>query len=192
MFSRHAKIILLTLIMTMGLFGCQSANAADNHQHAAPHAVAHGPVGHAGPGVHGPGGHGFDRGGHGFAGHGEHGRDFHHFGAHDWHHMNDYDRRMWRGGSWVQESFNGMYGWWWMVGGMRYFYPQPIYPYPTVVATTMFEGPGVAVVPVATAPVTPAQMTYTPAQQQVRYYCPGVGYAPQVQSCPGGWVTKPM
>jgi hypothetical protein len=30
----------------------------------------------------------------------------------------------WEGGRWRHETYNGRYGWWWDVGGVRYFYPQ--------------------------------------------------------------------
>jgi hypothetical protein len=32
----------------------------------------------------------------------------------------------WEGGRWRHETHNGRYGWWWDVGGVWYFYPQPI------------------------------------------------------------------
>jgi hypothetical protein len=57
-----------------------------------------------------------DRGG--FEGHG----DIHRF------HERDFDR--WRGRHWVHERHEGRFGWWWVVGGMWYFYPTAVYPYP--------------------------------------------------------------
>ena len=32
----------------------------------------------------------------------------------------------WEGGRWRHENHNGRYGWWWDVGGVWYFYPQPM------------------------------------------------------------------
>jgi hypothetical protein len=35
-------------------------------------------------------------------------------------------RQVWEGGQWRHEAHNGRYGWWWDVGGVWYFYPQPM------------------------------------------------------------------
>ncbi len=43
------------------------------------------------------------------------------FGGHVYH-----GRMAWEGGRWRHEAYNGRYGWWWDVGGVRYFYPQPM------------------------------------------------------------------
>jgi hypothetical protein len=43
------------------------------------------------------------------------------FGGHVYH-----GRQTWEGGRWRHEAHNGRYGWWWDVGGVRYFYPQPM------------------------------------------------------------------
>ena len=43
------------------------------------------------------------------------------FGGHVYH-----GRQAWEGGRWRHEAHNGRYGWWWDVGGVRYFYPQPM------------------------------------------------------------------
>ena len=32
----------------------------------------------------------------------------------------------WEGGRWRHEMHNGRFGWWWDVGGVWYFYPQPM------------------------------------------------------------------
>lgn len=66
---------------------------------------------------------------------------------HDYRHFTDDERTMWRGGAWRHERYQGRLGWWWVVGGMRYFYAQPVYPYPQVVPSVVFE------VPVIPAPV---------------------------------------
>ena len=44
-----------------------------------------------------------------------------HFGGHVY-----YGRQAWEGGRWRHEAHNGRYGWWWDVGGVWYFYPQPM------------------------------------------------------------------
>jgi hypothetical protein len=43
------------------------------------------------------------------------------FGGHAYH-----GRFAWEGGRWRHEAHNGRYGWWWDVGGVWYFYPQPM------------------------------------------------------------------
>jgi hypothetical protein len=35
-------------------------------------------------------------------------------------------RLAWEGGRWRHERHNGRFGWWWDVGGVWYFYPQPV------------------------------------------------------------------
>ncbi len=51
-----------------------------------------------------------------------HGGDIRHFHAHD--------LPVWRAGHWYHGYYGGRFGWWWMVGGVYYWYPQPVYPYP--------------------------------------------------------------
>ena len=145
-----------------------------------------------GPNIHGPVGNtGINHGithGNIHDGHEGHGAGVHHFAGHDFHHMNEHDQRLWRGGNWHHEEYMGRMGYWWIVGGVRYFYDAPVYPYPVVVAPVMYE------IPVATVavPVERPAPVFVPQAQTVRYYCPGVGYAPAVQNCPNGWVTQPM
>jgi hypothetical protein len=43
-------------------------------------------------------------------------------------------RMAWEGGRWRHEMHNGRYGWWWDVGGVWYFYPQPTEGPPTYVS----------------------------------------------------------
>jgi hypothetical protein len=60
------------------------------------------------------------------------------FGGHPYHgHM------AWEGGRWRHEMHNGRYGWWWDVGGVWYFYPQPLDGPPTYVSDVevMDDGP---------------------------------------------------
>ncbi len=73
----------------------------------------------------------------------------------------------WHGGHWRHDWYDGRFGWWWVVGGARYFYPAPIYPYPD--PTTP---PGVAVAP----------------SPQYAYYCGNpAGYYPAVAQCLMPW-----
>ncbi|MDA8363235.1 MAG: hypothetical protein M0Z84_05295 [Gammaproteobacteria bacterium] len=93
-------------------------------------------------------------------------------------HRWDMDR--WRGGYWVHAHHDGRWGWWWVVAGLWYFYPRPIYPYPDP-----YTPPYVPAVPVLPAPSAPPEVQYW-------YYCNGAkGYYPYVQSCPGGWRRVP-
>ncbi len=89
------------------------------------------------------------------------------------------DIHTWRAGRWRHEMHDGRLGWWWIVGGMWYFYPQPVYPYPD------------AYIPPAVIVQTPA----APAPQavaQLWYYCEASkGYYPYVSSCPGNWQVVP-
>jgi hypothetical protein len=51
------------------------------------------------------------------------------FGGHPYH-----GRLAWEGGRWRHEMHNGRVGWWWDVGGVWYFYPQPVEGPPTYVS----------------------------------------------------------
>jgi hypothetical protein len=60
-------------------------------------------------------------------------------------------RMAWEGGRWRHEAHNGRYGWWWDVGGVWYFYPQPMEGPPAYVSDVEAvedyggpEGPAVA------------------------------------------------
>lgn len=80
------------------------------------------------------------------------------FGGHAYH-----GRLAWEGGRWRHETHNGRLGWWWDVGGVWYFYPQPMEGPPTYVSEVEFvdvvDGPPVAAgypaPPVAYAPPPP-------------------------------------
>jgi hypothetical protein len=100
-----------------------------------------------------------------------HGRDFHHFGPRE--------LSVWRRGGWVHDWHDGRYGWWWRTNGFWYFYPQPIYPYPTYVPPAIV---------VQQPPPVPTGLP--PAQQW--YYCDNPqGYYPYVASCNGAWREVP-
>lgn len=99
------------------------------------------------------------------------GRPFHSFSPHD--------LSIWRGGRWIRDWHDGRYGWWWIVGGFWYFYPVPIYPYPTYVPPAIV---------VEQAPPSPAGLP--PAQYW--YFCDNPpGYYPYVASCLVPWRPVP-
>jgi hypothetical protein len=112
--------------------------------------------------------HGFDRNRHGFHG------DIRVF------HVRDFPR--WRTGFWHHSFHDGRWGWWWVVGGLWYFYPRAVYPYPDPYT------PPVVVV----QQIPPAASNAPPPPAQYWYYCEAAkGYYPYVPSCPGGWKTVP-
>lgn len=98
--------------------------------------------------------------------------DIQRFHEHDW--------KLWREGQWRHGAHGGRVGWWWVVGGLWYFYPSPVYPYPNP-----WEPPPHEYVtpPVGSPPPPPAQHWY---------YCDSAkGYYPYVPTCPGGWKQVP-
>ena len=100
-----------------------------------------------------------------------HGRDFHRFSPRE--------RTIWLGGRWVHDWHDGRFGWWWSVGGFWYFYPQPVYPYPTYVPPAVV---------VQQAPPVPTGLPPSPTW----YYCDNPqGYYPYVASCNGPWREVP-
>ena len=100
------------------------------------------------------------------------------------HRFHEHDLRVWRRGYWRHGWHAGRLGWWWVVGGVWYWYPVPVYPYPDPYT------PPVVVQAPPTAPAPPA----VPAQPQAQvwYYCERpAGYYPYVPACPSGWKTVP-
>jgi hypothetical protein len=99
--------------------------------------------------------------------HDEHGRAV--------HYDHRYSFEAWHGGRWFHGDHGGRAGWWWVVGGIWYFYPAPVYPYPAPPAT-VYVGP-VAPVPAA----------------QYYYWCGRpAGYYPYVQGCHVPWQPVPV
>jgi len=97
--------------------------------------------------------------------------DIHQFHEHDW--------GVWRGGHWFHGPHGGRMGWWWIAGGTYYFYPAPVYPYPSP-----WEPPAVELV----SPPTDAP----PPATQFWYFCRASNkYYPYVAACPGGWEQVP-
>jgi LTXXQ motif family protein len=86
-----------------------------------------------------------------------------HFGRHDYH--------VWRSGGWRHVWHGGRLGWWWVVGGVWYFYPEPVYPYPN---------PYIPPLPAAPPPA------------QYWYFCASSNaYYPYVPTCADGWKAVP-
>jgi hypothetical protein len=124
-----------------------------------------------------------------------HGGDIRHFETRDMGH--------WRDGRWRNGWHDGRLGWWWVVGGFWYFYPEPIYPYPdpytppvvmqqappTVVIQQAPNGATQAPAPAPAPASAPAPTAQAP---QVWHYCEASkSYYPYVASCPGGWKQVP-
>ncbi len=92
----------------------------------------------------------------------------------DIHRFNEHDLGRWRGGRWHQGRHAGRSGWWWIVGGVWYYYPAPVYPYPNP-----YQPPLVAAPPM-------------PPAAQFWYYCPNpAGYYPYVSRCATNWQPVP-
>ena len=116
----------------------------------------------------------------------EHGH--HEFREHDIRRFDRHEHGLWRGGVWRHEWHNGRSGWWWMVGGVWYFYDRPFYPYPLIVSGTAFADPIVTMPPAPTvvAPGAPIviQQAAPPPQIPMWYYCDSpAGYFPYIPNC---------
>jgi hypothetical protein len=93
--------------------------------------------------------------------------------------FHEHDWGVWRGGRWLHARHEGRLGWWWVVGGVWYFYPSPVYPYPNP-----WEPPVLLVPPADVAPAVPAT--------QYWYYCDASRrYYPYAATCAGGWKQVP-
>ena len=101
-------------------------------------------------------------------------------------HDRDFDH--WRGGYWHHGRHGGRLGWWWVVGGLWYFYPAAVYPYPDPYQppVVMVERPPTVVAPAPVAPPAPV------AAPQYWYYCQNPqGYYPYVAQCGSLWQKVP-
>lgn len=97
-----------------------------------------------------------------------------------------HDMPRWRGGAWRHARHEGRLGWWWVVGGLWYFYPQPVYPYPDPYM------PSVVVTQSEPVESTPDIVVAPATASQSWYYCESSqGYYPYTASCPEGWKTVP-
>jgi hypothetical protein len=99
----------------------------------------------------------------------------------------------WGRGRWIHDRHSGRLGWWWVVGGMWYWYPTPhsfvIAPQPPVI---MQQAPPVIVQQAPVVPPPPQPMAAPPPvpAAPVLYYCKATGtHYPETMSCPGGWMT---
>lgn len=103
--------------------------------------------------------------------------DVHHFnGRREIFRFHERDKNVWRTGAWRHDWHGGRLGWYWVVGGIFYYYNTPIYPYPSPYV------PNVAV----SIPTSSIQATNFPS---VWYYCEASNnYYPYVAQCTSGWV----
>ncbi|MDN7675127.1 hypothetical protein QZM22_22045 [Burkholderia oklahomensis] len=108
-----------------------------------------------------------------FRGHPDfHGRDFGRFAPRE--------SFRWRGGHWSRGWHSGRYAWWWVVDGVWYIYPEPLYPYPTYVPPAVI----VQVPPPVPSGLPPASAWY---------YCDDPqGYFPYIASCNVPWQAIPV
>jgi len=101
-------------------------------------------------------------------------------------HYDRHDITIWRGGNWHHGRYNGHLGWWWVVGGLSYLYPQPIYPYPDI-----YLPPNVVTRPAPGYSGSTAEIEPSVASQSW-YYCESLdSYYPYAPTCPEGWQTVP-
>lgn len=130
----------------------------------------------------------------------DHDRDHHEhrdFYGRDFHHFNEFELRLWTSGTWYNGWHDGRYGWWWIADGWWYWYPQPIYPYPTYVPQPVVVAPPPPPPPAPVViqqppPVPPPPQPAGQAPTQFWYYCDtSKAYYPYVQSCAGPWRSVP-
>jgi mono/diheme cytochrome c family protein len=96
------------------------------------------------------------------------------FRGRDFARLEPRDLSLWRSGRWLHEEHAGYLGWWWVLGDEWYFYPEPIYLYPTFISDYLIPVP---------APLSP----------QFWYYCDNPpGYYPDVQACYDAWQAIPI
>ncbi|HSN18830.1 MAG TPA: hypothetical protein VLV87_11560 [Gammaproteobacteria bacterium] len=116
---------------------------------------------------------------------GDHHDGDHHEWHHDWGHGDirffpDYDWDVWHAGYWHHGWYGPRFGWWWVVSGVWFFYPVPIYPYPDPYVPSEWVAP-----PPPVGAAVPAAGSYW-------YFCPASNaYYPYVPSCPSGWQQVP-
>ena len=105
-----------------------------------------------------------------------HGRDFH---GRDFNRFSSAERGIWRGGHWEHGWHDNRFAWWWTTGGGWYFYPAPIYPFPTYVPPAII---------VQQPPPVPSGLP--PSQSW--YFCDNPqGDYPYVAACNGPWREVP-
>lgn len=98
----------------------------------------------------------------------EHQGSFH---GHAFAEMTSQEHESWMHGRWRHTEHNGHYGWWWFTDGLWFFYPEPIYPYPTYIGPEEY---------------------YEEAGDYYWYWCDDPeGYYPYVQECNDEWQAVP-
>ena len=98
------------------------------------------------------------------------------FHGQDFAHLSPHDRAAWEHGEWRHTRHHGHFGWWWYAAGVWFFYPAPIYPYPTYIGADSYydyyDDYG-----------TPPYYWY---------YCDNPpGYYPYVKECKDAWEPVP-
>jgi hypothetical protein len=81
----------------------------------------------------------------------------HNFGGHAYR-----GRLAWEGGRWHHEVHDGRDGWWWDVGGIWYYYPQPMEGPPTYISEDYADDIGPYGPPVADGYAPPPPGAYAP------------------------------
>jgi len=112
--------------------------------------------------------------------------------VHYYHHRGP-DIRLWHSGYWNHGYYHGRLGWWWVVGGVWYFYTAPVYPYPDpYTPPVVVQAPPVVQTPPPAVVAAPPAVAPAPEPAQVWYYCKAKKqYYPYVTECPTGWKTVP-
>jgi len=98
----------------------------------------------------------------------------------------------WSRGYWFHGTYMNHIGWWWIVGPTWYYYPEPVYPYPSESEAPVYfvEVQGT---PPPVAPPPPTNVPPTSKQQAMSYYCEkSKNYYPLVSTCDGPWVATPV
>jgi hypothetical protein len=96
----------------------------------------------------------------------------------DMRHFHERDLARWHGGRWFHGEHFGRMAWWWIVDGVWYYYPAPVYPYPDP-----YTPPAIIVQAPPPAP------TQAPPALQYWYYCASSkAYYPYVSNCPEAWM----
>jgi hypothetical protein len=104
------------------------------------------------------------------------GNDLASFRGHKFTHFSPAERSAWQGGRWRYAWHRGHRGWWWIVGGLWYFYPAPIYPYPLYIGSLDYYD----------------YYDWYGTPDYYWYYCTNPqGYYPYIQECLGTWHAVP-
>jgi hypothetical protein len=100
--------------------------------------------------------------------------------------FHEHDLVRWHRGHWFHGRYRGRVAWWWVVDGIYYAYPAPVYPYPDPYT------PPVAIVPLPSVAQTPPAPSTPGNEPGTWYYCDAArGYYPYVRECPSGWRPVP-